>query len=215
MMFNKEWDVILKDEVRKEYFLKLESFIREEYKTKTIYPAAQNVFNAFHYTDYDDVKVLILGQDPYHEPGQAHGLAFSVQGNTRRPPSLDNIFKELDSDLGIKRENNNLTDWTKQGVMLLNTVLTVENGKAFSHANHGWEIFTDTVISKLNERKEPVIFVLWGSPARSKKALITNPQHHIIESPHPSPLSASRGFFGSKPFSKINSYLDKPIKWAW
>ena len=214
MMFNKEWDVILKDEVRKEYFLKLESFIREEYKTKTIYPAAQNVFNAFHYTDYDDVKVLILGQDPYHEPGQAHGLAFSVQGNTRRPPSLDNIFKELDSDLGIKRENNNLTDWTKQGVMLLNTVLTVENGKAFSHANHGWEIFTDTVISKLNERKEPVIFVLWGSPARSKKALITNPQHHIIESPHPSPLSASRGFFGSKPFSKINSYLDKPIKWA-
>jgi uracil-DNA glycosylase len=213
-MFNKEWDVILKDEVKKDYFIKLEEFVREEYRTKTIYPEAKNVFNAFHYTDYNDVKVLILGQDPYHEPGEAHGLAFSVQGNTRRPPSLDNIFKELDSDLGIKRTNNNLTDWANQGVMLLNTVLTVERGKAFSHANHGWETFTDTVISKLNERKEPVIFVLWGSPARSKKALITNPWHYIIESPHPSPLSASRGFFGSKPFSQINSHLDKPIKWA-
>jgi len=213
-MFNKEWDVILKDEVKKDYFIKLEEFVREEYRTKTIYPEAKNVFNAFHYTDYNDVKVLILGQDPYHEPGEAHGLAFSVQGNTRRPPSLDNIFKELDSDLGIKRTNNNLTDWANQGVMLLNTVLTVERGKAFSHANHGWETFTDTVISKLNERKEPVIFVLWGSPARSKKVLITNPWHYIIESPHPSPLSASRGFFGSKPFSQINSHLDKPIKWA-
>lgn len=214
MMFNKEWDVILKDEVKKDYFIKLEEFVREEYRTKTIYPEAKNVFNAFHYTDYNDVKVLILGQDPYHEPGEAHGLAFSVQGDTRRPPSLDNIFKELDSDLGIKRTNNNLTDWANQGVMLLNTVLTVERGKAFSHANHGWETFTDTVISKLNERKEPVIFVLWGSPARSKKVLITNPWHYIIESPHPSPLSASRGFFGSKPFSQINSHLDKPIKWA-
>jgi len=215
MMFNKEWDVILKDEVKKDYFIKLEEFVREEYRTKTIYPEAKNVFNAFHYTDYNDVKVLILGQDPYHEPGEAHGLAFSVQGDTRRPPSLDNIFKELDSDLGIKRTNNNLTDWANQGVMLLNTVLTVERGKAFSHANHGWETFTDTIISKLNERKEPVIFVLWGSPARSKKVLITNPWHYIIESPHPSPLSASRGFFGSKPFSQINSHLDKPIKWAW
>lgn len=214
MMFNKEWDVILKDEVKKDYFIKLEEFVRAEYRTKTIYPEAKNVFNAFHYTDYNDVKVLILGQDPYHEPGEAHGLAFSVQGDTRRPPSLDNIFKELDSDLGIKRTNNNLTDWANQGVMLLNTVLTVERGKAFSHANHGWETFTDTVISKLNERKEPVIFVLWGSPARSKKVLITNPWHYIIESPHPSPLSASRGFFGSKPFSQINSHLDKPIKWA-
>jgi len=214
MMFNKEWDVILKDEVKKDYFIKLEEFVREEYRTKTIYPEAKNVFNAFHYTDYNDVKVLILGQDPYHEPGEAHGLAFSVQGDTRRPPSLDNIFKELDSDLGIKRTNNNLTDWANQGVMLLNTVLTVERGKAFSHANHGWETFTDTIISKLNERKEPVIFVLWGSPARSKKVLITNPWHYIIESPHPSPLSASRGFFGSKPFSQINSHLDKPIKWA-
>jgi len=213
-MFNKEWDVILKDEVKKDYFIKLEEFVREEYRTKTIYPEAKNVFNAFHYTDYNDVKVLILGQDPYHEPGEAHGLAFSVQGDTRRPPSLDNIFKELDSDLGIKRTNNNLTDWANQGVMLLNTVLTVERGKAFSHANHGWETFTDTIISKLNERKEPVIFVLWGSPARSKKVLITNPWHYIIESPHPSPLSASRGFFGSKPFSQINSHLDKPIKWA-
>lgn len=212
-MFNKKWDIILKDEVKKDYFRDLGIFVKHEYATKTCFPKYENIFNALRYTDYDEVKVVILGQDPYHGENEAHGLAFSVLEGVKRPPSLNNIFKELYSDLGIVRTNNNLSDWAQQGVLLLNTVLTVEKDKAFSHRNHGWEIFTDKIIEELNKREEPIIFVLWGNPARSKKALITNKKHIIIESAHPSPLSASRGFFGSKPFSKINKYLDKPIKW--
>ena len=208
-MINVGWDKVLENEMKREYFRKLGSFIKEEYKNKVCYPDYVNIFNALRYTDYENVKVVILGQDPYHGEGEAHGLSFSVLEGVRRPPSLNNIFKELYSDLGIVRTNNCLSDWAKQGVLLLNAIMTVEKDKPLSHKDKGWEIFTDTVIKKLNERNKPVIFVLWGSFARSKKEIITNPIHHIIESPHPSPLSASRGFFGSKPFSKINAYLEK------
>ena len=217
MIFNEKWDLVLKDELEKDYFKKLGIFVKNEYKNKTIYPAYNNIFKALRLTDYDKVKVVILGQDPYHGVNEAHGLSFSVLEGVRRPPSLDNIFKELYSDLGIKRENNNLTDWALQGVLLLNSVLTVEKDKAFSHSNKGWEILTDTIIERLNERNSPVIFVLWGNAARSKKALIDQNKHYIIESAHPSPLSASRGFFGSKPFSRINKILrdnnEKEIEW--
>ncbi len=217
MIFNEKWDLVLKDELEKDYFKKLGIFVKNEYKNKTIYPAYNNIFKALRLTDYDKVKVVILGQDPYHGVNEAHGLSFSVLEGVRRPPSLDNIFKELYSDLAIKRENNNLTDWALQGVLLLNSVLTVEKDKAFSHSNKGWEIFTDTIIERLNERNSPVIFVLWGNAARSKKALIDQNKHYIIESAHPSPLSASRGFFGSKPFSRINKILrdnnEKEIEW--
>lgn len=217
MIFNEKWDLVLKDELEKDYFKKLGIFVKNEYKNKTIYPAYNNIFKALRLTHYDKVKVVILGQDPYHGVNEAHGLSFSVLEGVRRPPSLDNIFKELYSDLGIKRENNNLTDWALQGVLLLNSVLTVEKDKAFSHSNKGWEIFTDTIIERLNERNSPVIFVLWGNAARSKKALIDQNKHYIIESAHPSPLSASRGFFGSKPFSRINKILrdnnEKEIEW--
>ncbi len=217
MIFNEKWDLVLKDEIKKDYFKKLGIFVKNEYKNKIIYPAYNNIFKALRLTDYDKVKVVILGQDPYHGVNEAHGLSFSVLEGVRRPPSLDNIFKELYSDLGIKRENNNLTDWALQGVLLLNSVLTVEKDKAFSHSNKGWEIFTDTIIERLNERNSPVIFVLWGNAARSKKALIDQNKHYIIESAHPSPLSASRGFFGSKPFSRINKILrdnnEKEIEW--
>lgn len=217
MIFNEKWDLVLKDELEKDYFKKLGIFVKNEYKNKTIYPAYNNIFKALRLTDYDKVKVVILGQDPYHGVNEAHGLSFSVLEGVRRPPSLDNIFKELYSDLGIKRENNNLTDWALQGVLLLNSVLTVEKDKAFSHSNKGWEIFTDTIIERLNERNSPVIFVLWGNAARSKKVLIDQNKHYIIESAHPSPLSASRGFFGSKPFSRINKILcdnnEKEIEW--
>lgn len=208
-MINNGWDKVLENEIKKEYFRKLGSFVKEEYKNKVCYPNYVNIFNALRYTDYENVKVVILGQDPYHGEGEAHGLSFSVLGGVKRPPSLNNIFKELYSDLGIVRTNNCLSDWAHQGILLLNAIMTVEKDKPLSHKDKGWEIFTDTVIKKLNERNKPVIFVLWGSFARSKKELITNPIHHIIESPHPSPLSASRGFFGSKPFSKINEYLKK------
>lgn len=207
MMFNEKWDLILKDELKKEYFKKLGVFVKNEYKNKVIFPKYNNIFNALRYTDYDDVKVVILGQDPYHGENEAHGLSFSVLEGVRRPPSLDNIFKELYNDLGIKREKNDLTDWAKQGILLLNSVLTVEKDRAFSHQNKGWEIFTDTIIKSLNERKDPVIFILWGNSARNKKALIDLSKHYIIESAHPSPLSASRGFFGSRPFSKVNKIL--------
>ena len=217
MIFNEKWDLVLKDELEKDYFKKLGIFVKNEYKNKTIYPAYNNIFKSLRLTDYDKVKVVILGQDPYHGVNEAHGLSFSVLEGVRRPPSLDNIFKELYSDLGIKRENNNLNDWALQGVLLLNSVLTVEKDKAFSHSNKGWEIFTDTIIERLNERNSPVIFVLWGNAARSKKALIDQNKHYIIESAHPSPLSASRGFFGSKPFSRINKILrdnnEKEIEW--
>ena len=206
-MINKKWDIVLKDELKKEYFENLGIFVKNEYKTKTIFPEYKNIFNAFKLTDYDEVKVVILGQDPYHGEGEAHGLSFSVREGVKMPPSLLNIFKELYSDLGIKRTKSDLTDWAKEGVLLLNSIMTVVKDTPLSHKNKGWEIFTDTVISKLNEREEPVIFLLWGSFARSKKELITNKRHKIIESVHPSPLSANRGFFGSRPFSKINNYL--------
>ena len=206
-MINKKWDIVLKDELKKEYFEKLGIFIKNEYKTKTIFPEYKNIFNALKLTDYDEVKVVILGQDPYHGIGEAHGLSFSVREGIKIPPSLLNIFKELYGDLGVKRSKSDLTDWAKEGVLLLNSIMTVVKDTPLSHKNKGWEIFTDTIISKLNEREEPVIFLLWGSFARSKKELITNKRHKIIESVHPSPLSASRGFFGSKPFSKINNYL--------
>ena len=214
---NKKWDIVLKDEMKKDYFRKLGTFVKQEYATKRCFPEYKNIFNALRYTDYDEVKVVILGQDPYHGVGEAHGLSFSVQEGCRRPPSLDNIFKELEDDLNIHREKNDLTDWTKQGVLLLNSIMSVEMDRPLSHQNHGWEQFTDTIIQKLNEREKPLVFVLWGSYARSKKVLITNPKHKIIESVHPSPLSAYRGFFGSKPFSQINQFLketgQEEIRW--
>ena len=216
-MINKKWDIVLKDEFKKDYFKKLGIFVKKEYKTKQIFPPYQNIFDALRFTDYEDVKVIILGQDPYHGLGEAHGLSFSVKEGVPMPPSLQNIFKELYNDLGIKRTKSDLTDWAKEGVLLLNSIMTVEKDKPLSHKDKGWEIFTDTIISKLNDRKNPVIFVLWGSFARSKKTLIENKHHKIIESVHPSPLSAHRGFFGSKPFSKINQYLKEmnkeEIKW--
>ena len=216
-MINKSWDIVLKNEYNSEYFKKLGLFVKGEYQTKIVYPRYENIFNALRYTDYDDVKVVILGQDPYHGENEAHGLSFSVLEGVRRPPSLDNIFKELYSDLCVKRTNNNLSDWAKQGVLLLNSIMTVIKDKPLSHKSRGWEIFTDNIIKYLNDREKPVVFILWGSYARSKKELITNKRHLIIESAHPSPLSASRGFFGSKPFSKCNAFLkqhgEEEIKW--
>ncbi len=216
-MINKKWDEILDSEMKKDYFKKLGIFVKNEYRTKTVFPPYQNIFDALRFTDYDDVKVVILGQDPYHGLGEAHGLSFSVHSDVRKPPSLQNIFKELYADIGVKREESDLTDWAKQGVLLLNSIMTVEKDKPLSHKDKGWENFTDYIIKSLNEREKPVIFVLWGSFARSKKELITNKRHPIIESVHPSPLSANRGFFGSKPFSKINYFLEKndmgTIKW--
>lgn len=216
-MINKSWDIVLKNEYNSEYFKKLGLFVKGEYQTKIVYPRYENIFNALRYTDYDDVKVVILGQDPYHGENEAHGLSFSVLEGVRRPPSLDNIFKELYSDLGVKRTNNNLSDWAKQGVLLLNSIMTVIKDKPLSHKSRGWEIFTDNIIKYLNDREKPVVFILWGSYARSKKELITNKRHLIIESAHPSPLSASRGFLGSKPFSKCNAFLkqhgEEEIKW--
>ena len=208
-MINKKWDIVLKDEFHKEYFKKLGTIVKKEYKTKIVYPKYENIFNALRYTDYDEVKVVILGQDPYHGENEAHGLSFSVLPGVKRPPSLNNMFKELNDDLGIVRTQNTLTDWTQQGVMMLNSIMTVVKDKPLSHKGIGWEIFTDTIIQKLNEREDPVIFVLWGGYARSKKALITNRRHFIIEAAHPSPLSAHRGFFGSKPYSKINTILKR------
>lgn len=208
-MINKVWDVKLKDEIKKDYFKKLGLFVKSEYKTKQVFPPYKNIFDALRFTDYNDVKVVILGQDPYHGLGEAHGLSFSVKQNVKMPPSLQNIFKELSDDLGIKRSNSDLTDWAKQGVLLLNSIMTVEKDKPLSHKDKGWEIFTDNIIKLLNEREKPVIFLLWGSFARSKKLLINLKKHYVIESAHPSPLSAYRGFFGSKPFSKINNILEK------
>lgn len=213
-----KWTPFLKEEFKKDYFLKLSAFLKEEYATKVIYPKKEDVFNAFAYTAFDDVKVVILGQDPYHQPHQAHGLCFSVNKGVKIPPSLVNIYKELNTDLGCSIPSHGcLIDWAKQGVFLLNTTLTVEQSHPNSHFNKGWEIFTDTAIQKLNEKTTPVVFILWGRNARSKKSLITNPNHLILESAHPSPLSAYHGFFGSKPFSKCNQFLIennlKPIDW--
>lgn len=216
-MINNKWDIVLESEYKKEYFEKLGLFIKNEYKTKDIFPEYNNIFNALRFTDYDDVKVVILGQDPYHGEGEAHGLSFSVQKGIKMPPSLRNIFKELYSDVGVTRDNTDLTDWANQGVLLLNSILTVVKDTPLSHKNKGWETFTDYIIEKLGEREKPMVFILWGSYARSKKELIKNKNHLIIESVHPSPLSARRGFFGSKPFSKTNEFLKKnniePIKW--
>ena len=217
-MLGNDWDLVLKDEINKEYFQKLIDFIKKEYTKKTIYPKQTEIFKAFRNTSYKDTKVVILGQDPYHGENEAEGLSFSVKVGVRKPPSLQNIFKELHDDLGCSiPEHGSLVKWSEEGVLLLNTVLTVEKDKAASHKDIGWEIFTDSVIKKLNEKKEPIVFILWGSFARSKKSLITNKIHYIIESPHPSPFSAYTGFFGSKPFSKTNKFLEskglKPIDW--
>ena len=209
-MIGNSWDQYLKEEYQKDYFKTLLDFIKDEYKRKTIYPKQNEVFNAFRYTDFENVKVVILGQDPYHGPNQAEGLSFSVKNEVLKPPSLQNIFKELESDLGIPfPELNSLKPWAQQGVLLLNSVLTVEEHKPTSHSEKGWERFTDEVIKILNKKDKPVVFILWGSYARSKKSLITNPNHFIIESAHPSPFSARNGFFGSKPFSRTNEFLKK------
>lgn len=208
-MINKKWDEVLSNEFKKHYFKKLGIFVKNEYNKKEIYPKYNDIFNALRYTDYDDVKVVILGQDPYHGYNEAHGLSFSVKKGTPMPPSLQNIFKELENDLNIKKTDSDLTSWAKQGVFLLNSIMTVEKDKPLSHKDKGWEIFTDNIIKYLNEREKPIVFVLWGSYARSKKVLITNKRHLVLESVHPSPLSAYRGFFGSKPFSKINAFLEK------
>ena len=213
-----DWNELLKDEFSKDYYLSLREFLKNEYTTKIIYPDKYDIFNALHYTSYKDVKVVILGQDPYHGPNQAHGLSFSVSPGVKIPPSLLNIYKELNSDLGCYIPNNGyLKKWADQGVLLLNTSLTVKAGEANSHKNKGWEIFTDKIISLINEKTDPVVFLLWGNNAINKKKLITNKQHLILSSTHPSPLSASRGFFGSKPFSKINKFLisvnKAPIDW--
>ena len=217
-MIGNTWDSLLTEEVNKEYFKELINYVNNEYKQKTIYPKKTEVFNAFKYTDYNNVKVVILGQDPYHGPNQAEGLSFSVSNEVLKPPSLKNIFKELESDLGIPfPEHNSLKPWAKEGVLLLNAVLTVEEHKPASHANKGWETFTDEIIKILNKKEEPVVFILWGNYAREKKKYITNPIHYIIESSHPSPFSARNGFFGSKPFSKTNEFLKshnlKEIDW--
>ena len=216
-IINKNWDIILEDEMKKEYFKNLGVFVKNEYRTKTCYPQYKDIFNALRYTDYDEVKVVILGQDPYHGENEAHGLSFSVLDGVKRPPSLNNIFKELYDDLGVKRTTNDLTSWAIQGVLLLNSIMSVVKDTPLSHKGKGWEIFTDDIIRYLNEREKPIVFILWGSYARSKKDLITNKNHYIIESVHPSPLSANRGFFGSKPFSKTNNFLVKngmePINW--
>ncbi|MBY2216425.1 uracil-DNA glycosylase, partial [Clostridioides difficile] len=203
-----DWDELLKEEFEKDYYLNLRKFLIEEYKTRQIFPNMHNIYEALKHTSYKDTKVLILGQDPYHGDNQAHGLAFSVQPQVKTPPSLLNMYKELKDDLGCFIPNNGyLMPWADQGVLLLNTALTVRAHEANSHKNKGWEIFTDRVISILSEREDPVIFVLWGSNARKKVELIDTSKHYILEAPHPSPLSASKGFFGCKHFSKINEIL--------
>lgn len=212
------WEEALKGEFSKDYYRKLFMKIREEYQTRTIYPPADDIFNAFHFTPLEKVKVVILGQDPYHEPGQAHGLCFSVKPDVPIPPSLVNIYKELEEDLGCYIPNNGyLEKWARQGVLMLNTVLTVRAHQANSHKDLGWEQFTDAAIRVLAEQDRPMVFVLWGKPAQRKKEMIYNPKHLVLQSAHPSPLSAYRGFFGSRPFSRINEYLKQnglePIDW--
>lgn len=217
-IFKNDWAEYLDAELQKPYYRELRKFLISEYRNREIYPDMYDIFNALHYTSYADVKVVILGQDPYHEPGQAHGLSFSVLPNVPMPPSLMNIFKELHDDLGCEIPNNGcLKSWAEQGVLLLNAVLTVRAHIANSHKGRGWETFTDRIIELLNEHERPIAFILWGRPARAKKSMITNPRHYIIESAHPSPLSADRGFFGTRPFSKVNNFLtsigETPINW--
>lgn len=218
VVIGNDWDEIIGEEFKKDYYIRLREFLKEEYAKHTVYPDMYSIFNALKLTPYKDVRVVILGQDPYHEPNQAHGLCFSVQDGTPLPPSLKNIYKELEADLGIPpSKSGDLTRWAKQGVLLLNTVLTVRRGEANSHKGKGWELLTDEIIRKLNDKTEPIVFILWGANARSKKSLITNPIHGIIESAHPSPLSAFNGFFGSRPFSRTNKFLIlnriPPINW--
>ena len=213
------WSALLQREIGSQRHIELQRFIAHERLESTVFPPAQNVYAALELTSFESTKVVILGQDPYHGNGQAHGLSFSVRSNTPIPPSLRNIFKELFTDVAIQREQNgDLTGWARQGVLLLNTTLTVREGEPGSHKNRGWEHITDTVMSALNEKPTRVVFVLWGAHARNKKTLITQAHHVVIESAHPSPLSAHRGFFGSKPFSQINSALEEaglsPIKWG-
>lgn len=218
IQFGNNWDSILADEFKREYYLKLREFLKYEYSHYIIFPPMYDIFNAFKCTDYNDVKVVILGQDPYHEPNQAHGMAFSVKPGVATPPSLQNIYKELHDSLGCYiPDNGYLVKWAQQGVLLLNTTLTVRSGNANSHSGAGWQTFTDNVIRKLNDRAEPVIFMLWGSNARRKTELIDRTKHFILEAPHPSPLSAYRGFFGCNHFVRANEILAQrgvaPIDW--
>ena len=213
-----DWDGILADEFKKPYYLKIREFLKNEYSSRQIYPDMNDIFNALKYTSFEDTKVVIIGQDPYHGAGQAHGLCFSVKEGIAFPPSLRNIFKELANDVGKEiPTSGELTDWAKQGVLLLNAVLTVREGEPTSHSKIGWETFTDRVISELNKKDTPVVFLLWGAYAQKKAEIITNPIHKKLMSVHPSPLSASRGFFGCRHFSKTNEILTqngiKPIKW--
>ena len=218
--FENEWDELLKDEFQKDYYQNLRKFLIKEYKTQTIYPDMYDIYNAMKYTSYQDVKVVILGQDPYHEPNQAHGLSFSVKKGVEPPPSLKNIFKEINDELGIDNsgKHGELTNWAKSGVLLLNTVLTVRRGMANSHKDKGWEHFTDRVISLLNEREKPVVFLLWGNNAKAKRKLITGRQHLVLASAHPSPLSAYHGFFGCGHFAETNKFLEangmEPVNWS-
>ncbi len=213
-----DWDEILKDEFKKEYYLKLRGFLKKEYSSHVVHPDMYDIFNALKWTSYKDTKVVILGQDPYHGENQAHGLAFSVQKGVPAPPSLVNIYKELNSELGCYIPNNGyLEKWARQGVLLLNTALTVRGGEANSHRNKGWEIFTDRIIELLNEKDDLVVYLLWGNNARQKTSLITNPRQRVLTTAHPSPLSASRGFFGCGHFRKTNELLERfgkePIDW--
>jgi len=217
-MITNDWLTVLDEEFKKPYYINLYNFIREEYDNKQIFPSADDIFNAFHLTSLSQVKAVIIGQDPYHNVGQAHGLCFSVKQDVEIPPSLANIYQELHNDLGCYiPDNGYLTKWARQGVLMLNTVLTVRAHQANSHHGKGWEKFTDAAISALNEQNRPIVFMLWGRPAGMKKSMLNNPNHLILEAPHPSPLSAYRGFFGCKHFSRANQYLQEygiqPIDW--
>ena len=217
-MINKSWDEFLNREFEQEYFRKLSAFLKQEYAEKTIYPPKQEVFSAFYYTDLDKVKVVILGQDPYHEPNQACGMCFAVKPGNPLPKSLINIYREIHDDLGLNMSTNGyLVKWATQGVLLINTVLTVERGKANSHKGRGWEEFTDHVIQLLNRQDQPIVFLLWGNNARAKMSLLNNPRHLVLTAAHPSPLSAYNGFFGCRHFSRTNEFLIKngvkPIDW--
>ncbi|WP_301357974.1 uracil-DNA glycosylase [Enterococcus spodopteracolus] len=217
-IIHNSWQELLADEFEKDYYQHLRIFLKNEYATQKIHPDMYHVYEALELTPYEEVKVVILGQDPYHGANQAHGLSFSVQPGVKTPPSLVNIYKELKNDLGIEPvSHGNLVTWAEQGVLLLNTVLTVREGQAYSHRGKGWEQLTDAIIEKLNEREKPIVFILWGKPAQEKMKMIDKSRHIIITAPHPSPLSAHRGFFGSKPFSKTNDALlalgETPIDW--
>jgi uracil-DNA glycosylase len=216
--FENDWQALLAPEFEKEYYTELRTVLKNEYSRREIYPKAEEIFSALHLTAYQDIKAVIIGQDPYHEVGQAHGLCFSVGREVTIPPSLVNIYQELKNDLGIDPPNHGyLKKWADEGVLLLNAILTVRAHNAASHHGIGWEVFTDHIISLINEREKPAVFILWGAFAGSKAALVTNPQHLVLKAPHPSPLSAYRGFFGSKPFSKTNAFLVangiEPIDW--